>query len=172
MEIYITEVKGSGILKNVRELATTWLGKSVRNRITEYSPAGIDSCPDDGMQAVVCETGTQGNPISLGYVKKDRTVVNKGEIKVYCSQNTNFSYVYCRNDSKMEVGGSANHMTRYEALETAYNQLKADHDAFIDLWTIFCAQYMPGPINIPFTTPLVHSTGNISPAKIDNVLTS
>ena len=77
------------------------------------------------------------------------------------------------NDSgKVEIQGNSDFAVRFSALETAYNQLKADYD---NLVTIFNAHVHSGVTTGPGSsgptpTPGSPSTGNISGAKVEEVL--
>jgi hypothetical protein len=62
----------------------------------------------------------------------------------------------------LELNGNADFAVRYNALETAFNQLQADFDAHTHL-------YSPGPGTPTQTAATVASTADITPAKVDEV---
>ena len=78
----------------------------------------------------------------------------------------------------IEIGGDTDFMVRFSELETAYNQLKDDHDALVSTFNAHIhittatvgATPIPGVI-APTTTMEVPSTGDISGAKIDEIKT-
>jgi len=82
------------------------------------------------------------------------------------------------NDSgSVEIQGNSDFAVRFSALETAYNQLKTDFDNLVSIFNAHIhtttatvgSSAVLGVIS-PTVTPGTPSTGDISGAKVDNVL--
>jgi hypothetical protein len=140
----------------------------------EASPFGIDSNPLKDMIAVYGPTEEKGKTVIIGYIDKNK-LADIGETRLYSTDsdgNLKF-YTWLKNDGTMEIGGNTKHMVRYEELETAFNQLKADFNAHI---TKYNAHIHLGVIagfatsGIPTVTDTA-SSADISPAKIDEIKT-
>jgi len=102
---------------------------------------------------------------------------NPGETKVFSTDEdgnevagTNF-----KDDGTQEINGKEDFAVRFLELETAYNQLKSDHDDLVDLYNahihITTATVLIGAVGVisPTTSTGSPSTGDISDAKIKTI---
>jgi hypothetical protein len=154
------------------------MGKSDVQECIEVSSYGVDSNPVKDMVALYVPTGETGKNAIIGYINKER-LADVGEYRIFSTDDSGAlkTYIWLHNDGTMEIGGDADNMVRFSELETAFNQLKDDHNALAQKWDAFCLAYVPGS---PSTTGLPatlgsstvgQSTADISGAKIDEVLT-
>lgn len=136
----------------------------------ESAPYGIDSNPVEKMIAIYGPTADKSQTVILGYLNKNQ-LAKPGEMRCY-STDANGAlkfYTWLKNDGTMEIGGTADHMVRYSKLETAYNQLKTDHDTLVTAFNAHIAA-VALILGTP-AVPVAPSTGNISPAKINEIKT-
>ena len=88
------------------------------------------------------------------------------------------TYIYLKDDSTMEIGGSSDNMVRYSELQSAYNQLKSDFDNLVNSYNTHIhvttatvgATAVPGVL-LPTTATETPSSGDISGAKIEEIKT-
>lgn len=154
------------LLTRRRLVKITRFGKNDTQTGIEASPYGTDSNPVKGMRAIYAETASKGEQVIIGYVNKD-LLAGVGEHRIFSTDllgNVVFS-VWLKNDGTCQIGGNLNHMTRYEALEVAFNELQAKFNAF-------AAAYVPGgPTVVGLPPTVAQSTGDITAAKITQVKT-
>lgn len=154
------------------------MGKSDVQECIEVSPYGTDSNPIKDMVALYTPTGETGKNAIIGYINKER-LTKPGEYRIFSTDENGAlqTYVWLHDDGTMEIGGDADNMVRFSELETAFNQLKDDHNALAQKWDAFCSAYTPGSPSTVGTPPTLasstvgQSTADISGAKIDEVLT-
>jgi hypothetical protein len=143
------------------------------------APFGDDSNAPKDFVAVYSSTGEMGSPVIIGYLNTNQ-IAGIGEKRIFSlkSNGSLSQYIWLKNDGKMEIGGDSDNLVRYSKLETAFNQLKSDHDALAQKWSAFTASYVPGsPSSVGLPPTLAGqnvnpSTANIGPAKIDEIFTS
>lgn len=130
----------------------------------EASPYGIDSNPINGMVAVYAETASKGKQVIVGYLNKNQ-LAGVGEHRSYATDTTGALkfYIWQKADGTCEIGGTTKHMTRFEDLETGFNQLKSDFNAFL--------VHVHGAAGTPPAPPATPSTASIANAKINEVKT-
>lgn len=175
----LVTVISTAIKETRRLIKFSRLGTSdVRERY-EVSPYGFDSNPIEKMVALYAETGVIGQSVIIGYINVNQ-VADVGEMRLYSTDADGAEQIYAwlKNDGTMELGGDADNMVRFSKLEEAYNQLKDDHDALVQTFnnhihitTATIGVGGPGSI-APTTTTENPSSGNIAPAKIDEIKTS
>lgn len=98
--------------------------------------------------------------------------INEGEVLVY-SRDSNGNLkakVYCDKDGNVVINDDTDNAVRFSKLKEAYDQLKSDFDNFVNItYNLHNHPTAPvGPVSVPSVTGS-SSTGNIDPAKIDNV---
>ena len=155
-------------------------GKDDVQECNNAAPFGDDSNAPKDIVAVYSPTAENGVPVILGYLNTDHLKAGPGEKRFYSvdSDGNESQYIWLKNNGNIEIGGDSDNMVRYSELETAFNQLKSDHDALAAKWSAFTAAYVPGSpstIGLPPTLAgqsVPASTANISPAKIDEIKTS
>lgn len=142
---------------------------------------GIEYQPIKDDVGLHSETGVSGDDIIVGFIiKQGATSPNPGEL-VFRSRDTTDGtekiYIWLKNDGVIEFGGNAGNLTRYQELETAFNE---DHEKLNDLiskWNAFASAYVPGSPSVPGLPPTLAgqtvspSTADISGAKIDELKT-
>lgn len=162
-----------------RHIKVQVMGKNDIQTPAEALPYGIDSNPVKDLVAVYAASTVKGEPVILGYLQKNR-LAELGALRLYATDDAGAeqNYIYLRADGTIEVGGSADNMVRYSELETAFNDLKSDHNRLAAKWDAFTAAYVPGSpatVGLPATlagSAVGASTADITPAKIDEIKTS
>lgn len=184
--------------EDYRIMKALYLGDDDVRTADESGPFGIDSnCPKDFV-AVYARSHVRDEPVVVGYIFSGK-IAGVGETRVFSVKDDKSvsQYIWLKNDGTMEVGGDADNMVRYSKLEEAYNQLKADHDTVVqdlnDLKNVLQTALNPSvtvvtepgngapsafqlALQSAFTSyvgaTLSDSTGDITPAKIDEIKTS
>ena len=154
------------------------LGKEDIQEVVEVSPYGVDSNPIEGMVAIYAPTGQQGQAVIIGYVNKNQ-IAEPGETRIFSTDDSGTVKfdLFLKKDGTAEFGGNTKNMVRYQELAIAFNQLKAEFNALVSVYTAHTHLYFPGPTipspppTPPPTVPGVASTANIAPAKIDEIKT-
>lgn len=117
--------------------------------------AGDESSPEDGATVLLLQIG----PAWVVAVGADDLIapdIAPGERRVYSQDSgARKATIYWRTDGQLELNGTGDYAVRFNALETAFNQLKADFD---NHGGHFVAEAIPAP-----------STADISGAKVDTV---
>jgi hypothetical protein len=124
------------------------------------SPFGVDSHAVKDMIAVYSATTELGKGVVIGYINKN-ALAEVGGTRLYSTnaQGDEQFYVYLRANGKIEIGGDTNHLTRFEALETAV----AAHEIALNTHTHL------GNLGYPTGPPTVAFVFDISAAKTDNI---
>lgn len=151
-------------------------GKSDVQTSIQAAAWGVDAVPAKDAIAVYAETGVKGKTIILGYLNKN-ALAAIGENRLFSTDAdgaVKFA-IHLKNDGTCEIGGNADNMVRYSELETAFNQLKSEHDDLVNAFnTHMHATAAPGPPSSPTPgsgIPAMPSTADITPAKIDEIKT-
>jgi hypothetical protein len=151
-------------------------GKDDVQTSLEASPYGIDSNPIKDMIAVYAQTDVKGETVLFGYINKNQKAAI-GETRFYATDKDGVEkfFIWLKSDGTCEIGGTAKHMTRFEDLETGFNQLKTDHNNLVNA---FNAHMHPtagtGPPSPPTPgggVPATTSTASIASAKITQIKT-
>lgn len=149
----------------------------------QVTPHGIDSNPTGDKRGIYTTTSTIGKYYVYGYLNTDQKA-QVGETRIYSTDATGaFKYnVWLRADGTLLTGTSddpsayTKHLTRFEELETGFNQLKSDVNTFIAVFNTHTHPYAPGPgapvPSGPTPTPGTNTTASISGAKIDEMKTT
>ena len=146
-------------------------GRDDVQEVNQMSQAGIDSSPIEGMVAMYSPTSTQGENFIVGYINSNQ-VTESGEVRIYATNDSGVlqSYIHCKKDGDIIFSSEADNLVRFSALETAFNELKADYNDLAGKWNAFASTYIPGGPSIVGTPPTAAtgsiSTANISPARI------
>lgn len=124
----------------------------------EISPFGIDSNPIKNMRAVYAETSSKGDRVIVGYLIPNQ-LADVGETRLFSTDSDGNlkTYFWLKKDGSIEIGAAANHMTQFEALQTAFNKLRDDFNQHVH--------------SSNGTPPTIQSTADMSGAKITNVKT-
>lgn len=142
----------------------------------QISPFGIDSNPIAKMTAIYGKTSNNGSTVIIGYMNPNM-LSDVGELRLFSTnaQGSLKMHIWLKNDGTAEFGGDANNLTRYQDLETAFNELKGDFNGLVQAFnTHMHATAATGPPSIPTPgsgIPAMPSNADISPAKIEELKT-
>lgn len=142
------------------------------------TPFGFESNPIKDMVAIYSDTETLGDSVILGYVNKN-LAAQLGESRMFSTDaDGNLKmFVWCKNDGKLQLGGTAHHLATFEDLKSGFDTLKSDLNDMKSKWNAFCAAYVPGSPSVTGlpatlgsqTSPA--STASIDSSKIDRITT-
>lgn len=145
-------------IKNLmRSIKVSRFGKDDTVTGLEAMPYGEDSNPIAGMDAVYLELSSRKNKVVVGYINKQQLAA-VGEKRVFSTDsdgNVKF-YIWLHADGTCEFNGNENHLTQFESLKLAFDQLVSDFNAHVH----------PGNGSPPVTP----SNADMSDAKLDNHL--
>lgn len=158
--ITLAKVKDSAVEKGMRILKVLQFGPKTAD---ECSPFGEDSNPLKDMTAVFAKTSEAGEPVIIGYINKNQ-LAKVGEKRMYSLKEDGSisSYIWMKNDGKMELAGNTDNIVRFKPLEQGLHQ----QDALImaELAKIATALAAVGSVYVPGTVQT-----QISPAKVDEI---
>ncbi len=153
--IYFSKFFDSIIEKGKRILKVEQFGAKTA---FESLPFGIDSNPVKGMTAIYAETSNDSESLIIGYINENQ-LAELGETRLFSvDENKSLkSFIWLKNDGKIELNGSDYSSTRFEPLNTALN---AEKDLInIELNKIAVAinaivpgSYTPVPINLDISS--------------------
>ena len=154
-------------LKNARRFIKILInGRDDVQEINVVSPYGVDSNPVKNMIALYSSTSEKGKAVVIGYVNKS-ALADIGELRLFSTDADgdpdNGAFIHLKNDGTAEMLGTGDFMVRFNALETGFNQLRSDHNAFLT--------HVHGAAGTPPAPPAPTSTASISSAKIDEIKT-
>jgi len=188
---------------NINDILTAFFTNELRKQRIYSEIATVVSIDEDNMTAEVSFISSNANKtVRLGAtISEDDTalaassivilpVINSKVLVTFINETTGFissvtdvskvlhkvgdRYIQIKSDF-IEIGGDTDFMVRFSELETAYNQLKSDHDDLVNAFNAHMhATAAPGAPSIPTPgagIPAVASTGDISGAKIDEIKT-
>lgn len=140
------------------------LGKSDVQTATQAGAHGIDSNPIADMIAVYADTGEKGEKVILGYLNKNQ-LAEPGEFRIFSvnAEGELQTFIWLKANGTIQIGGNAKNMVRFQELETGFNQLKDDFNAFLT--------HVHGGSGTPPAPPVLPSTASIAGAKIDEITT-
>ncbi len=142
----------------------------------QANPFGFDSNPIANIRAAFSKTDDKSVKVIVGYVNTDQRA-NVGESRIFSTDDSGELkfYVWLKNDGTLLLGGDAGNLARYQELETAFNQLKSDHNDLVNAFnTHMHATAATGPPVIPTPgsgIPASPSTADITGAKINEIKT-
>jgi len=117
--------------------------------------AGDEASPPDDAQVLLVQIG----PAWVVALAADDLIppdINVGERRVYSQDGgARKATIYWRTDGQLELNGTGDFAVRFNALETAFNQLKSDFDSHAGH---FSGEVVPTP-----------STADVSGAKVDTI---
>lgn len=173
--MYLSQFISSTLESLKRVVNINLFGNQDPRSAVEVGPFGVDSSPrGKDLFAVYAKTGRDGDEIILGYINKQQ-IAQRGEMRIYsmASDNDYATDIILRADGTIEVGGYANHMTQFEGLQTAFNQLRSDFNALVTLYNahVHSGGTLAGGFTGTTTTGGTSSTADILPAKLTNIKT-
>jgi len=139
--------------------AVKWIKYLIAGNVGEamqIAPFGDDSTPPKNTKGLYTSTLSAKNPVILGYFNRNQ-ITEAGEKRIFSVKEDNSisTYVYCKKDGILELGGNANFAVKYNELKTEYDKTKGLLEAVIQT------------INTPVNEP-----GNGSPSAFQAVLIS
>lgn len=158
--------------KGKRIITSLGWGKFNNTTASQAAPFGVDSVPVKDMIALYAKTSNDAERVIVGYINK-WCLADAGEIRIYSTKadGSEGTRVWVQDDGVIEIGGTgakgsnANHLVRWEDLNTALQQLKSDMQS--DMVTIFNAHVHPTPSGVSgaTTTPMTQPNIDITSAK-------
>ncbi len=149
-------------VNNLGQRLQKFLGLGLKDvqEVPVAAPFGIDSNAVKDMIAVYSPTLIKGEAVIIGYINKN-ALAEVGGLRMFSTnaQGAEQFYVYLRANGKIEIGGVANHLTRFEALEAAIAALEIALNAHTH----------PGNLGYPTGPPIVPFQIDISAAKTDDI---
>ena len=128
---------------------------------------GDDSVPAIGSRVAILQIGSAWK---IGVAVSDyiTPITQDGEKRIY-SQDSGVvkAFITLLKSGIIEINGNTDFAVRFSVLETGFNQLKADFNAF--LTHLHAGVTTGGGISGPPAPPVVPSTASIAGAKIDEV---
>lgn len=130
--------------------------------------SGEDSNPPDGSSVVFATLGTAWN---IGVAVSDGVIpsMQKGEKKIYSvSDGVIKAFINFLASGELDLNGNADYAVRYNALKTAFDQLKSDFNALVAKYN---AHFHPVSGSNTTVTAAVGtaSSADMSPSKVDSV---
>jgi hypothetical protein len=132
-----------------------------------YDCGGRDYLPPDGAEVVIVDISPSYR-VAVAVDDRQDSVVAKGEQELYSldeAGTAKAATIKLTNDAVIEMNGDTDFAVRYSELESAFNQLKQDLNAFILIYNTHSHSAFGGP---PSATGL-DSAADISGAKIDEI---
>lgn len=117
----ISTIKSATLASGKRMLQYLGMGK-LPYTAAEYMPWGVDSAPVNNVRALTAETENRNSRVVTGYENVSQKAA-PGEFRCYATDVDGNVVVdiYLRNNGTIEAGGNTNHLTQWEALNTALN---------------------------------------------------
>lgn len=162
----------------------TEIYKNDINYSPRFGPPGDDSKPLPGDSDLLVSLENRGGKAAVGYVDpKNASSVDDGERQIYSRDADGNIKAFIRwlKTGILRLNGTGDFAVRYNELETAFNQLKGDHDSLVSIvgtmtvafntgWTVVpndgggALKAILGSISDPSS-----STADITPAKIEEI---
>jgi hypothetical protein len=169
----------SAVTNKVRTLKVLCFGGFDVRTAKECLPYGVDSNPIANMIALYASTTQNSNAVIVGYINTNQ-LAQTGETRIFATDvnGVEQTRVWLHSDGTIELGGTGaagsntNHAVQYEALKTAFDQLKTDFNNHIALYTAHV--HTGGTIfgSTGVTTPSgTASSADMSGAKLTKIKT-
>lgn len=147
-------------------------GKDDIQEVINISQFGDDSNPIKDMVAVKVDTAIMGESVVIGYINTNQLAA-VGEKRLFSTDESGNEqmFLWLKNDGTIEFGGNAGHLTRYEELKTAFDELKNNFNSFVN--TTYNVHIHPTPAgpSSPTVSLGTPSTADMSGAKINELKT-
>ncbi len=124
--IYLTKVFSSSLDKISRRVVKFLRnGKSDVQTAEESGPYGVDSNPIRHMIAIYAKTEQAGQNVLIGYINKNQ-LAEQGEIRIYSTDSDGGlkTYVWCKNNGDILLGGDADNAVRFNPLKQEMTNLQ------------------------------------------------
>lgn len=153
--------------KNVVLLQVRITDKDDIQTVELMNNAGNGSIPPVGERVVIVQIGAAWK---IGIAESDNISpeIEDGECHIYSQDNDLIkAFIKLLKTGILELNGNTDFAVRFSALETGFNQLKADHNAF--LTHLHGGVTTGGGISGPPAPPVAPSTASIAGAKVEEV---
>ncbi|MFA6057291.1 MAG: hypothetical protein WC756_03765 [Taibaiella sp.] len=159
-----------------RKVKVLLTGKQNVQETDDISLPGIDASPIKGMVAIYSETQVKGEEVIIGYINPNQ-IAEPGEIRIFALDDSGNEkcYSWFKKDGTIELDGDTDNAVRYSKLAEAYNETNNKLNALITAFNshVHILSLTSGTgTAAPTAAPAQTSTGDISPAKIENIKTS
>lgn len=162
MRLNLATVRDTVIEAGRQIVKTLRLGKSDVRTSIYASSFGEDAQPLPGMKAIFAQTESNKKSYIIGFINEN-AVADLGEKRIYSldSNGNEVAFIHLKNDGEIYLGGDADFLTRFNALESGFNELRDDFNTHT---------HPTAPVG-PVSPPSVPSTASIAGAKIDTIKT-
>ena len=174
----LTTIKDSVIKAGQRTLQLIRYGKNDVVTAQESAPFGIDGNPIKDMIAIYSDT-TGTDQVIIGYFNKSQLAA-LGELRLFSTDAAGSEQVriWLHANGDLELGGTGaagsntHHAVQYEALKTAYDQLRTDLNNFITIYNahVHSGVTTGGGSSGPTPASGTASTADMSSSKINKIL--
>lgn len=126
----ITTVISTSLDSFKRRLVKFYITKNNTQECKEAGPFGFDSNPFPKMKAIYAATAAKGRPVIIGYINLDQAA-ELGESRMYAMNGNReiVTFLWAKANGDILLGGDAKTLIQYEAMKTAFDQLKVDLNA-------------------------------------------
>jgi phage gp45-like len=132
-----------------------------------YKQAGEDTNPPINSEAIIAQLG-EAWKIAIATDDGIEPSMNAGEKKLYSSSGGEIkAFINFLADGVLELNGNTDNVTRFNALEIGFNQLRNDFNLF--LTHVHSGVVTGGGNSGPPNPPVIPSTADISGAKVEEV---
>ena len=187
--ISISKTISSVLSEGLRRIKLLIAGQIDVQTSYEAMPFGVDGVPPRGWRAIHSKTEESGKSVVIGYLNLGQLEsLVEGENRIYSTDEDGaLSFaIFLRGDGTCEIGGDTDFMVRYNELETAFDELKAEHDGLVQAFNelaqevkTFADAYVPGSPTVTGLPPTFTVTSqsedpsmaDITPAKIEEIKT-
>jgi len=153
--------------------------KGDTNYATRFGSPGDDSKPLPGDSVLLLDLETRGGKVAVGYVDpKNASSVDDGERHIYSrdADGNIKAFVRWLKTGILRLNGTGDFAVRFIALQTAFNQLKTDHDdlvtkhnTHVHITTAVVGGGGGAGTISPTVTTGSPTTADIAPAKISEI---
>lgn len=160
--------------------AVRWIKYFIAGSVGEalqIAPFGDDSTPPKNTKGVFTSTYSVENPVILGYFNRNQ-ITTEGEKRIFSvkTDGTVATYVYCKKDGILELGGNANFAVKYNELKTELDKLKTSTNNLINAFNTHvhatAAVGLPSPpTTVPNVIPATSNSSDFSSVKNDKIKT-
>lgn len=159
--------------KKIRIITATLFGPDDVKSAPECGPAGYDGSPIAGLTAVFAKTGKRGSTVFIGYVPTNQ-LAEPGEARIYATDANGVekAKIWAHNNGTVEIGGTSsvvnpNHLTQYEALNTALQNELTNLVAKLNLIAAAVNAIVPGSVVVPIVVTQDFSTAKATKLLIE-----
>ena len=159
----------SSVIESTKRIVKIYaFGKSDVRTATQYTPAGIDSSPIEGMKAIYAKTSRSTEPVVVGYLNISE--VEDGEIQIFSfNSDGKKAYVKCNLNDEVEINGNDDYATAFNDMKDAFDELKGDLNTFITTKYNLHTHAFTGGTTAVTTSLGSSSSADMSSAKVETV---